>query len=153
MLTAILAFVVLLMAGVLLAPATANNIMHPSVPKDLRPPTSRLVFVPVIVIFLFATFMFDSMMPLAKARWALSTDPLQRHLASIAGLFFLLFGVFACLWPSRFMRMSVPRLRSIDEGLVDAPATNTLSRVARGFGILFLLAAAFLLRGWFRADL
>jgi hypothetical protein len=147
MFTAILAFVVLLMAGVLLAPATANNVMHPSVPKDLRPPPSRLVFVPVIVIFLFGTFMFDS---LVKTKPAISADPLQQHLASIAGLLFLLFGAFACLWPLRFMRISVPRLRSIDGGSIDATAANTLSRVARGFGILFLLAAAFLLRGWFR---
>ena len=147
MFTAILGFVVLLMAGVLLAPSTANDIMHPSVPKGLRPPPSRLVLVPVIVIFLFGTFMFDS---LVKTKPAFSAQPLQQHLVSIAGMLFLLFGAFACIWPLRFMRMSVPRLRSIDEGSIDATAMNTLSRVARGFGILFVLAAAFLLRDWFR---
>jgi hypothetical protein len=36
MFSAILVFAVLLMACVLLAAATANNIMHPGVPRDLE---------------------------------------------------------------------------------------------------------------------
>ncbi len=150
MLTAILAFVVLLMACVLLAPATANNIMHPGVPKDLRPPASRLIFVPVIVIFLFGIFMFNSMMPFNAHRLILSADRIQRYFRPIAGLFFMLFGAFACLWPLRFMRMCVPRLRPVDEGSIDTQTMSSLARVARGFGIIFLLGAAFLLRGLFR---
>jgi hypothetical protein len=150
MLRVILAFVVLLMACVLLAPATVNNILHPGVPKELRPPASRLIFVPVIVIFLFGTFMFDSIMPLVADKTVLSAGQLQHRLSSIAGLFFLLFGAFACLWPSRFMRMCSPRLRPIDERSIDEREMNALARVARGFGIIFLLGSAFLLRGWFR---
>jgi hypothetical protein len=149
MLTVILAFVVLLMACVLLAPSTVNNIMHPGVPKELRPPPSRLVFVPVIVIFLFGAFMFDSIMPWSRIKPPCA-DQIQHHVFPIAGLFFLLFGVFACLWPSRFMRKFSPRVSRIDERSVDEGEMSALARVARGFGIIFLLGSAFLLRGWFR---
>jgi hypothetical protein len=79
-----------------------------------------------------------------------SADRLQRYLLPTAGLFFVLFGAFACLWPLRFMRMCVSRLRPIDEGSIGTQTMNSLARVARSFGIIFLLAAAFLLRGWFR---
>lgn len=142
MLTVILAVVVLLMACVLLAPEATNKILLPGVSNELRPPASRLIFVPVIVIFLFGTFMFDSKMP--------SAGQFQHRLSSVAGLFFLLFGAFACLWPWRFMRICSPRLRSIDEHSVDEREMNALARVARVFGITFLLGSAFLLRGWFR---
>jgi hypothetical protein len=150
MLTLILGVVVLLMACVLLAPATVNNIMHPGLPKELRPPASRLVLVPIIVIFVFGTFMFDSIAPFVTNKTALLAGQSQHLLVSAAGLFFLLFGAFACLWPSRFMRLCSPRLRLIDERSVQEREMSALARVARGFGILFLLGSAFLLRGWFR---
>jgi hypothetical protein len=149
MLTAILAIVVLLMVGVLLAPTTANNILHFRVPTGLRPPASRLIFVPVISVFLFGTFMFDSMMSSVSKSSLLPADLVQHYLSLIVGVFLLLFGSLACLWPLRFMRMCVPRLRAVDEGSIDEQEMSALARVARGFGIIFLLGAAFLLRGWF----
>jgi hypothetical protein len=150
MLIVIFALTILLMASVLLAPEFVNDVMHRSVPKGLRPPASRLILVPVVVIFLFGTFMFDSVGPSVVNKTFPSGGPLQHPLFLMGGLTFLLFGGFACLWPWRFMRLCIPRLKLIDEHSVQEHEMKSLARVARGFGIIFLVGSSFLLRGWFR---
>jgi hypothetical protein len=146
MLIAIFVVVLALMAAVLLFPEGTNALMLAAVPKEARPPASRLIFVPALTIFVFGHFMFGAMPSLNRGSFV---DPLQFYLALAGGLFFLIFGVFVCLWPLSFMRMSVPKLRSIDKCSLDEKSMTLLSQVARIFGIIFLLGAAFLLRGWF----
>jgi hypothetical protein len=147
--TIILVLVVLLMASVLLAPEFINAILVPSVSKELRPPARRLVFVSAVAIFVFGMLMFDSIGSLVREKTG-SPGQIQQLLLQLVGLFFFGFGLFACLWPWRFMRICSQRLRFIDERSASERELSTLARVARGFGLMFLLGAAFLLRGWLR---
>ena len=144
-----LAVVIVLMICILLAPEATNSVLLARVPKDVRPAASRLAPVPVIVIFVCGAFMFASMKPPLAGSARISLDPMQNVLLPIGGFIFLLAGVSANLWPMWFMRRSVPRLRTIDAAQTDARSERILVAVARCFGVMFLLAAAFLLRRWF----
>jgi hypothetical protein len=147
MLIAIFVAVVAIMAAVLLFPAGTNDLMLAAVPKEARPPASRLIFVPALTIFVFGHFMFGAMPSLNRGS---SVSPLQFYLALAGGLFFFIFGVFVCLRPLSFMRISVPKLRSIGRSSTDEKSMTLLSQVARVFGIIFLLGAGFFYVDGFR---
>jgi hypothetical protein len=146
----ILFLIVLFMTGILLAPNVANNLILARVPRESRPPSSRLANVPTVVIFFAGVFMFNSMTSLPGIEAHAGLGTMQTPLVLIAGACFLLFGVCACLKPIWFMRLCIPKLRRVDKNHISQRANDSLELVSKGLGVVFLLASSYLLRDWFR---
>jgi hypothetical protein len=139
--------VLLLMVLVLLAPETTLELLMPRVPREARPDPDRIGMrlVPSAGIFVFGFALFQGWDTYLKRVPLHLSEGLQAKLTLGAGLFFLLLGLFACLWPARFMERTVEQLRG-KVGALDSSSLAKLTRVGKGFGALLLLASAYILR-------
>lgn len=148
MFTVTIASVILLMIAVLLAPSKTDAVILVRVPKEARPNSSRLAIVPVVTIFVLGALMFDSIPSLTQPV-SPQIDPVQQALHPVAGLLLLGLGVFAALWPESCTRLFVRGLR-LGRASGTIGGSYPVLLTSRFFGAVFIVAAAFILRGWFR---
>lgn len=138
--------IIVVVSFALLWPETFINAIQFRVHPAVRTQPSAIAPVAVAVLFVFGFWAFHSV----PGDWQFGrvnfSDPLQRELAFVAGVLFLLVGGLACLRPLRFIGMSSPLLRKMSASEIGAGSMARIQMVSRTFGIFFLLASAFLLQ-------
>ncbi len=142
--------IVVLMVLVLLAPETTQELMLSRIPREARPDPHRMgmSLVPSLGIFVFGFALFQGWDRYLKLATSHLFDPLQARLAIGAGLFFLALGICGCIWPMLFMERFVPQLRNRTANLEPRSAAKAIL-VGKGFGVILLLASAYILRRGF----
>jgi hypothetical protein len=137
--------VIAAMIPVVLAPEKVNGFLLSRVPLESRKPAKRLVPVALIAIFAFTflAFYFHRPVPPWQENRVGMSDPAQTLLMLVGGVVFLVYGLFACLRPIRFVSVFSPQLRHHEEGLSERSLTR-IEVVSRLFGILLVVVSAFL---------
>jgi hypothetical protein len=131
---------------ILLKPQSVVDLIQFRIPPESRSTRGSLPAA-IFLIFVFSFPAFHSLPP-AWQHWGRVSmrDPGQKFMAVAGGVFFLLYGVFACTWPLRFMRISSRRLAQVSPDKIDRRAMARIELVSRSWGALFLLMSAFLLQ-------
>lgn len=140
------ALIIAIASFALLKPQAFASAIQFRVPPQMRTQPSAIAPVAVAALFVFGFWAFHSLPGGWRYGRVNSSDPIQRDLAFVAAIAFLLFGGFACLRPLRFVGTYSPRLRRMSASEIGADSMIMIEVVARTFGILFLLASAFLLQ-------
>jgi hypothetical protein len=129
----------------LLAPSTVGEVLQRNIPRESRTPEGNSSQFATIVIFFVGIGLFYQI----GREWPPKTSPHLNMFAfgsSIAGFVFLLVtGAFACLRPMQWMRLFNVRLRKIPDEQIDLSSRQRAAIVAKVFGVIFLLAAAYVI--------
>lgn len=131
---------------ILLKPSATVNAIQFRIPPEARTIGKGTVPVGIAVIFVFSYLGFDSVRPAWRGGLVNMSDPAQKMFTLACGIFILLFGIFACIRPPRFTAIASPRLKQMNADSIDAGSLARIELVSRFWGILLLLASAFLLQ-------
>lgn len=142
-------FIGLVVLGIviLLKPQATVAVIQFRIPPESRSTEASLLPPAIMTIYIFSVGAFHSLPPTWR-HWGHvnMSDPIQKPLTAVAGVFLLLCGVFACGWPLRFLRIASPRLKHINSREIGQGSMAKIELVSRCWGVLFLLTSAFLLQ-------
>lgn len=137
-------FVLALMVWLLFDPTSLQNVMQRAIPPEARSAPPRYPHFAVIVIFAAGVGLFHLLGTGAAIHSPHFTGAFQFYSLLFAAFFLGANGVWACYWPISFQRIYIPKLRHVQE--VDLPAKTKRIFVicGRSWGVLLLLASAYL---------
>lgn len=135
--------IVAAMVIVVLAPQKITALLLWRVSPEARPPAGRLVPVALVIAFVFTFLAFHMTLQSWQVNRVWTGDPIQTVVKIATGVVFLAYGCFACLSPIKFARTFSPQLRHERE-VFNGHFLTKIETVSRSFGMLLVLASAFL---------
>lgn len=128
----------------ILFPKMAVGILEARVDPRARHSPTDILPAPIVALLVFSVLMFN----LLSLRWGRVqlADPFDRDVAVFTALFLVVCGGLACFRPLRFIGLAAPRLRRVEMGDLSQRSLVRIELTSRMFGVIFLLAAAFMLQ-------
>ncbi len=129
----------------LMAPSSVRDIIQWSVPKEMRTPKESPTQFATIAIFFVGIGLFYEIGQTWPTKKPMHLAPFAFWSGVASAVLLLATGAFACLRPIQWMRLFNPHLRGIPAGSFDSGAKQHFSFIAKGFGVVFLLASTYVI--------